>query len=270
MSPDDRRKAILDALIPLLVERGGDVTTKEIAAGGGDRGGHDLPGLPRQGHAAVRGCRGGDQPGRRPGGLRGGDGRGRRPARAHRHRGRPRPRPDAADDGGDGRRPPLPRARSTTRPHTAKKKSIPMGPPEFMLQAQRDLHERLTGLFAPYADQLAVAAGDGRPRAAQPDLRLRPTRARPVAGAHPRRDRGPGARRRPHPARAPAPHLGRSDVDQAGAHLPRAVQAVAHDGGAAAVRRHARRAVPPQAERRHHRQRCHHRRHGLHHAHRRA
>ncbi len=35
MSPDDRRKAILDALIPLLVERGGDVTTKEIAQAAG-------------------------------------------------------------------------------------------------------------------------------------------------------------------------------------------------------------------------------------------
>jgi AcrR family transcriptional regulator len=37
-----------------------------------------------------------------------------------------------------------------------KKKSVPMGPPEFMLKAQRDLHERLTGLFAPYAHGLAV------------------------------------------------------------------------------------------------------------------
>src|SRR4051794_19653061 len=35
MSPDDRRKAILDALIPLLVERGGDVTTREIARAAG-------------------------------------------------------------------------------------------------------------------------------------------------------------------------------------------------------------------------------------------
>jgi hypothetical protein len=37
-----------------------------------------------------------------------------------------------------------------------KKKQIPHGPPEFMLKAQRDLHDRLTGLFEPYADQLAV------------------------------------------------------------------------------------------------------------------
>ena len=33
-----------------------------------------------------------------------------------------------------------------------KKKQIPIGPPEFMLKAQRDLHNRLTGLFSPYAD----------------------------------------------------------------------------------------------------------------------
>jgi AcrR family transcriptional regulator len=31
MSPDDRRQAIVRALVPLLVERGGDVTTREIA-----------------------------------------------------------------------------------------------------------------------------------------------------------------------------------------------------------------------------------------------
>src|SRR3954453_15782754 len=31
MSPDDRRKAIVRALVPLLVERGGDVRTREIA-----------------------------------------------------------------------------------------------------------------------------------------------------------------------------------------------------------------------------------------------
>ena len=31
MSPDDRRQAIVRALVPLLVERGGDVSTREIA-----------------------------------------------------------------------------------------------------------------------------------------------------------------------------------------------------------------------------------------------
>src|SRR3954468_24001489 len=35
MAPEDRRQAIVGALIPLLVERGGDVTTKEIAEAAG-------------------------------------------------------------------------------------------------------------------------------------------------------------------------------------------------------------------------------------------
>src|SRR3954469_2607658 len=35
MSPDDRRKAIVRALVPLLVERGGEVSTREIARAAG-------------------------------------------------------------------------------------------------------------------------------------------------------------------------------------------------------------------------------------------
>src|SRR5262245_10724924 len=35
MSPDDRRKAIVTALVPLIVERGGDVSTREIAKAAG-------------------------------------------------------------------------------------------------------------------------------------------------------------------------------------------------------------------------------------------
>ena len=35
MSPDDRRKAIVTALVPLIVERGGEVTTREIAQAAG-------------------------------------------------------------------------------------------------------------------------------------------------------------------------------------------------------------------------------------------
>lgn len=35
MAPEDRRQAIVEALIPLLVERGSDVTTKEVARAAG-------------------------------------------------------------------------------------------------------------------------------------------------------------------------------------------------------------------------------------------
>ena len=86
MAPEDRRKAILEALIPLLVEQGGDVTTKEIAEAAGIAEGTIFRVFPDKADAAVRGGAGGDQPRWRPGGLRRGDGRGRRPARAHRHR----------------------------------------------------------------------------------------------------------------------------------------------------------------------------------------
>src|SRR6476619_8493473 len=35
MAPDDRRRAIVRALVPLLVERGGEVSTREIAQAAG-------------------------------------------------------------------------------------------------------------------------------------------------------------------------------------------------------------------------------------------
>jgi hypothetical protein len=37
-----------------------------------------------------------------------------------------------------------------------KEKPALLRPPEFVVKAQQELHERLTGLFVPYADQLAV------------------------------------------------------------------------------------------------------------------
>ena len=156
MSPDDRRKAILDALIPLLVERGGDVTTKEIAAAAGIAEGTIFRVFPDKATLLFAAAEEAINP---AGGQEAFE---------------------AALAGTDDLRERivlaagrvLDRMRLTMavmgacRPYLAakyheaahsKKKSIPMGPPEFMLQAQRDLHERLTGLFAPYADQLAVA-----------------------------------------------------------------------------------------------------------------
>jgi hypothetical protein len=66
--------------------------------------------------------------------------------------------------------------------HHDKSKPMPHGPPEFMLQAQRDLHARLTALFEPYADQLAVPPETAAVAlrsltfgSARPELGLRPT-----------------------------------------------------------------------------------------------
>jgi AcrR family transcriptional regulator len=155
MSPDERRKAILDALIPLLLERGGDVTTKEIAQAAGIAEGTIFRVFPDKATLLFAAAEEAINP---AGGQEAFE--------------------EAIAGAGDLREAiviaagrVLDRMRLTmavmgaVRPYLAaklheashaKKKMAPIGPPEFMLKAQRDLHERLTGLFAPYADELGV------------------------------------------------------------------------------------------------------------------
>jgi AcrR family transcriptional regulator len=154
MAPTDRRKAILDALIPLLVEKGGDVTTKEIATAAGIAEGTIFRVFPDKATLLLAAAEEAIDP---AGGQEAFDA--------------------AMADAADLRERVviaaervLDRMRLTmsvinaVRPtlvakfhdaHTHGKK-VPFGPPPFMVKAQQDLHERLTKLFAPYADQLAV------------------------------------------------------------------------------------------------------------------
>jgi AcrR family transcriptional regulator len=156
MAPDERRKAILDALIPLLVERGGDVTTREIAEAAGIAEGTIFRVFPDKATLLFAAAEEAINPA---------DGQEAFDA--------------AMAEAGDLREHiviaasrVLDRMRLTmavmgaVRPYLAamyhdashtKKNQVPHGPPEFMLKAQHDLHLRLTGLFVPYADQLAVA-----------------------------------------------------------------------------------------------------------------
>jgi AcrR family transcriptional regulator len=156
MSADDRRTAILEALIPLLLERGGDVTTKEIARTAGIAEGTIFRVFPDKATLLFAAAQEAINP---AGGQEAFDA--------------------AIAEAGDLREciviaaeRVLERMRLTiavmgaARPYLAakyheaahaKKKQVPVGPPEFMLKAHQDLHERLTGLFVPYADQLAVA-----------------------------------------------------------------------------------------------------------------
>ena len=154
MPPEDRRKAILDALIPLLVERGGDVTTKEIAQAAGIAEGTIFRVFPDKATLLFAAAQEAMNPA---------DGQ---------------ETFDEAIAGVDDLRDRvvivagriLDRMRLTmavmgaVRPYIAprfhedlhKEKPALLRPPEFVVKAQQELHERLTGLFAPYADQLAV------------------------------------------------------------------------------------------------------------------
>ena len=65
MAADDRRQAIVDAVVPLLLEQGGDVTTRQIAEAAGIAEGTIFRVFPDKAALLRRGGRGGDQP-RRP------------------------------------------------------------------------------------------------------------------------------------------------------------------------------------------------------------
>jgi AcrR family transcriptional regulator len=155
MSPDERRKAILDALIPLLLERGGDVTTKEIAQAAGIAEGTIFRVFPDKATLLFAAAEEAINP------VGGQEAFEAAIAEADELRERiiiaatrilERMRLTMAVMGAV--RPYL--AAMYHESSAAKKRSVPIGPPEFMLQAQRDLHDRLTGLFAPYAHGLAV------------------------------------------------------------------------------------------------------------------
>jgi AcrR family transcriptional regulator len=155
MAPDDRRKAILDALIPLLVERGGDVTTKEIAEAAGIAEGTIFRVFPDKATLLFAAAEEAINP---AGGLEAFEA-------AMAEADDLRERVVAAATRVLDRMQLTMAVMGAVRPYLAakyheaaqdKKKKIPLGPPEFMLKAQRDLHERLTHLFEPYADQLAV------------------------------------------------------------------------------------------------------------------
>ncbi len=152
MSPDDRRKAIVTALVPLLVERGGEVTTREIAQAAGIAEGTIFRVFPDKKSLLMAAAEEAINP---SGGQELFD--------------------KAMADVTDLREQIVLAAQRVldrmlltmsvmvaVRPHLIQafhedpdsKKH--MGPPAFVLKAQEDLHRRLTGLFEPHRDELAV------------------------------------------------------------------------------------------------------------------
>jgi AcrR family transcriptional regulator len=185
MAPDERRRAILDALIPLLVEKGGDVTTKEIAQAAGIAEGTIFRVFPDKAALLFAAAEEAINP---AGGQESFDAAMAQAADL-------RERVVVAADRVLDRMRLTMAVMGAVRPYLAamyheahrhqsgeQKKQVPHGPPEFMLKAQSDLHARLTVLFEPYADQLAVPPETAALAlrsltfgSARPELGLRPT-----------------------------------------------------------------------------------------------
>ncbi len=155
MPPADRRTAILSALVPLLVERGGEVTTREIARAAGIAEGTIFRVFPDKRSLLMAAAEEAINPA---------DGQ---------------ELFDAALEGVSDLRDKvvvaagrvLERMQLTmavmvaVRPHLMasfheehhRGKAPRMGPPDFVTRAQEDLHARLSGLFEPHREQLATS-----------------------------------------------------------------------------------------------------------------
>jgi AcrR family transcriptional regulator len=154
MSPDDRRKAIVRALLPLLVERGGEVSTREIAQAAGIAEGTifrvfpDKRSLmlaaaeeainPADGQAAFDEAMAGES-----------DLRSKVVVAARRVHDRQRMTMSV-----------MMAVRAHLMWDEESRKADPVkkhfGPPQFVLDAQAELHRRLTGIFEAHRDELAV------------------------------------------------------------------------------------------------------------------
>jgi AcrR family transcriptional regulator len=155
MHPEDRRTAIVSTLVPLLVERGGDVSTREIAQAAGIAEGTIFRVFPDKSslllaaaEEAINPAHGQEQFDEALAGV-----------------------VDLHEKIIVAVERVLERMQLTmavmvaVRPHlsavlheAAEKGQKPrFGPPEFVLKAQEDLHLRLTSLFEPHRDELAVS-----------------------------------------------------------------------------------------------------------------
>ncbi len=154
MHPDDRRTAIVSTLLPLLVERGGEVSTREIAQAAGIAEGTIFRVFPDKrslllaaAEEAINPTHGQEQFDESLAGVV--DLRDKVVVAA----GRVLDRMQLTMAVMVAVRPQLAAALHEAAEKGHKPK---FGPPEFVLKAQEDLHKRLTGLFEPHRDELAT------------------------------------------------------------------------------------------------------------------
>jgi AcrR family transcriptional regulator len=153
MAPDDRRKAIVRALVPLLVERGGEVSTREIAQAAGIAEGTIFRVFPDKRSLMLAAAQEAINPADGQAAFDEAiaeltDLREKVVAAVQRILDRMRMtmsvmmavRPHLWDD-------------EAHREHRSQKH---FGPPQFVLDAQAELHRRLTGLFEPHRAELSV------------------------------------------------------------------------------------------------------------------
>ncbi len=154
MHPDDRRTAIVSTLLPLLVERGGEVSTREIAQAAGIAEGTIFRVFPDKrslllaaAEEAINPAHGQEQFDESLAGVV--DLRDKVVVAA----GRVLDRMQLTMAVMVAVRPQLAAALHEAAEKGHKPK---FGPPEFVLKAQEDLHKRLTGLFEPHREELAT------------------------------------------------------------------------------------------------------------------
>ncbi len=157
MAPDERRKAIVTALVPLLVNRGGEVSTREIAQAAGIAEGTIFRVFPDKRSLMLAAAEETINPADGQQAFETAmqeveDLRAKVVLASQRVQERMRMTMSVMM----AVRQHLMTAHAEHTEHAEHTKEPRFGPPEFVLRAQEDLHRRLTGLFEPHRAELAV------------------------------------------------------------------------------------------------------------------